>query len=330
MDRSERPQQGGKPDPSTTINPTNEVTTEAATTAPVENQKPPETSSAEPQVETEDEANDKLVIDEADINTLVNAGVPYNQAALALSQSGNKGVDAALDWIADQQNVQNERRLSPEEAERKALELQRQLREKRLAKEKQEERERERQRIESTKALLQTKRALEEQEKKRIFEQIKREKEEQRKAEAHQKELMALEYRERFGRDMPSEELDDESKKPPRERIKIYVGRFRDLLVAASSDEEKKRIITCLKTVRTYCNNAKSNPIESKYHQIRTQNAAFQERVAPYEDAIKLLNTGGFLPTDDNQFLKIRSVVPDGFILGECIKFIDFVLGQFT
>eukprot|EP01054_Gregarina_sp_Poly1_P005611 Gregarina_sp_Poly_1__5610@NODE_295_length_9857_cov_104_674974_g255_i0_p3_GENE_NODE_295_length_9857_cov_104_674974_g255_i0NODE_295_length_9857_cov_104_674974_g255_i0_p3_ORF_typecomplete_len304_score69_97PUB/PF09409_10/2e17UBA/PF00627_31/0_015UBA/PF00627_31/6_2e03SMC_N/PF02463_19/0_021Borrelia_P83/PF05262_11/0_16AspBHydro_N/PF05279_11/0_24Atg14/PF10186_9/1_1Coilin_N/PF15862_5/1_4AAA_23/PF13476_6/4DUF572/PF04502_13/4_6_NODE_295_length_9857_cov_104_674974_g255_i012692180 len=301
----------------------NEPPPSPSTNSPPDVSAQPESPKEEPKPDSGD-----IVINEADINFLVEAGVEYNNAALALYNTHGRGIDAALEWLSanNRQGTSTEKKLSPEERERKALELQKKLRERRIAREKEEEKLKEKQRIESTKALLEARRAFEEQEKKRTADARQREKEERRKAEERQRELLAADYRERFGQEMPID-FDEAHNKPAKEKVRIYLGRFRDMLNDAD-EEEKKRIISCLRTVRLYCMNAKANPTEPKYHQIRVQNQVFQERVARYPDAVKFLVNAGFLETEDKEFLRIRGLIPDGFLLGECIKFLDFVVGQ--
>lgn len=73
--------------------------------------------------------------------------------------------------------------------------------------------------------------------------------------------------------------------------------------------------------------NAKNNPTEPKYHSIKKSSNAFKNKIqilAPESE--ELLRAMGFLDTDPEVFA--ISGTPDGFTLGEAIKFIDLVLNK--
>eukprot|EP01053_Blabericola_migrator_P001379 Blabericola_migrator_1__1378@NODE_1359_length_4725_cov_105_142121_g912_i0_p2_GENE_NODE_1359_length_4725_cov_105_142121_g912_i0NODE_1359_length_4725_cov_105_142121_g912_i0_p2_ORF_typecomplete_len321_score81_83PUB/PF09409_10/2_6e16UBA/PF00627_31/0_0037Tsp45I/PF06300_12/1_5e03Tsp45I/PF06300_12/0_28SMC_N/PF02463_19/0_28DUF759/PF05537_11/3_8_NODE_1359_length_4725_cov_105_142121_g912_i011282090 len=283
----------------------------------------PETAHTDTTANTPECPAGAVEINEEDINILVEQGIDYNRAALALAQGGS--LEKAVEWLEANPSVQAKRKMDPKEAEQKAIELQRKLRERRIERERVEAIEREKERIASTKALMDAKRAFEEAERKRMAQQRIREKEQHRLDEERQRALLAAAYRERFGVDPPSREEMAENeinKAPPKERITIYLQRLKTQM--EQNPEMKPRIQTCLKTVRIYCNNAKANPTQKKYHAISKLNSAFKDRVAGFPDAINVLQTVGFV--EDGDEYKIQQIVPDGFLLGQAITFLDLLI----
>lgn len=234
-------------------------------------------------------------------------------------------------------------RLTEEEAMEKALELQRRAREKRLAREKQEEKEREKRRIESSKNMQEARRHFEEQERKRLAMQALKEKNEAKAAEQRQKELLAQEYRERFNTDLNSvgkraaegPATTAPVFKKPRDHLLYCVQNLKRLLkndqsVTPAKEEEeerKERILLALKTLRTYMSNCRENPLDKKFQTINTQNKIFQQRIAPFPDAIEMLNVVGFVPCpNEPALLKIQSIVPDGYLLSQGVEYLSFIL----
>jgi len=145
---------------------------------------------------------------------LESMGYSKNVREKALLMTGNTSVEAALNWIEEHRNdpdfeeemrivaQKEEKKLTPEEAMAKAMELQKMLREKRKKREEEEALERERNRIQSGKALSEAKRALQEAEKQREIERIMREK---KQDEEYKKKLLEDYERERiarFGKDV--------------------------------------------------------------------------------------------------------------------------------
>ncbi|PHJ16741.1 uba ts-n domain-containing [Cystoisospora suis] len=90
--------------------------------------------------------------------------------------------------------------------------------------------------------------------------------------------------------------------------------------------EQKDSLRVCFTTIRTYCLNAKEHPLEEKYLKIRKENNAFKTRVLPFEGALSLLEVCGF-KDNGGEFLIIEGQ-PDGFVLGQALKFIDVILQQ--
>ena len=93
---------------------------------------------------------------------------------VAHHKNNGRGTDCSVDPIRSQE-APPKPKMSKEEAEQKALELQAKLKREREAREKQEAKDREKARIESTKMMLETNAQLEEEERKRAIEQRKRE-----------------------------------------------------------------------------------------------------------------------------------------------------------
>ncbi len=81
-------------------------------------------------------------------------------------------------------------------------------------------------------------------------------------------------------------------------------------------------------TVRKYAENAKNNSTDAKYHRIKKANNAFQQRVAPFPEALDLLRALGFKDANDPEFMAVVGSTADGWLLSEGTKFIDIVLNQ--
>merc|ERR1712039_780904 len=101
-------------------------------------------------------------------------------------------------------------KMSKEEAEAKAFELQKRLREKKAQEEKLSEKEKERMRVESVRMMNEANEKLKEEERKRAIQQQLREKEEHERHRAELKERLRQDYIERFGCEPPDEEVEKE------------------------------------------------------------------------------------------------------------------------
>merc|ERR550514_193287 len=216
-------------------------------------------------------------------------------------------------------------KMSKEEAEAKAMELQAKLREKRLADEKQSEKDRERARIESTKMMLETNAKLAEEERKRALEQQRREKEEHDKYKDELKERLKQDYRDRFGCDPPDSDEEKEGKvkeKSSKDQAAFHLNKLKKTY----KDTNREGLKTCLATLKIYIKNLQENPSEEKFKKLKVENKAFQSRIAPFDGAIDLLDVLGF--EDKGEFLVQRKGVPDGWLCGQAIKFIDLMVSQ--
>lgn len=103
----------------------------------------------------------------------VAAEAPKEEESDDVSVDGEEQHDADVEEKAGEQPKP---KLTPEEAEQRAVELQARLRQARVERERAEEIEREKNRLKSTKLLLEQSRLMEESEKKRQLEQREREK----------------------------------------------------------------------------------------------------------------------------------------------------------
>lgn len=216
-------------------------------------------------------------------------------------------------------------KMSPEEAAAKAKELQDRLRAKKAAEEQLSDKDKERMRVESTKMMLENAEKLQEQERKRAFEQIRREKEQHEKDRLALKEQMRLDYIERFGVEPPTEEEEKEKAikdKPSKDQVAHHLSKMKKTY----KDTDAAGLKTCLSTLRVYIKNLQDNPQDPKFKKLKLENKAFQSRVAPFEGSMELLDVLGF--EQKGEFLEQRKSVPDGFLCGVAVKFIDLILGQ--
>ncbi|CBZ50075.1 hypothetical protein NCLIV_005510 [Neospora caninum Liverpool] len=255
------------------------------------------------------------------VDQLVDFGFPRLRAEKALfhvrQHSADGAIEAAVEWleahaedddvdepIKEEEKPKEKVVLTEEEAQRRAYELQKKLREDRLEREKREAIEREKLRLAQTKAMLEQNAKLEEEQRKRQLAQLQKEKE------------------------MPEE--DDSTEEGAAARLKKMSGKEKvaywcNRLMKKYKKDQKEALRVCFTTVRVYCANAKDHPLEEKFLKIRKENNAFKSRVLPFEGALDLLDVCGFKDTGD--FLVINGQ-PDGFVLGQALKFIDVLLEQ--
>jgi len=273
------------------------------------------------------------------LKEVMEMGFSELRAEKALFKTDNAGLEHAINWLAEHENDEDidlplkkpapeappKPKMSKEEAEAKALELQKKLRQKRAEEEKLSEKEKERMRIESTKMMVEANEKLKEEERKRAIEQMKREKEAHEKHRAQLKEQMRLDYIERFGKEPPPEEDAVEQsikEKSAKDQVAHYLGKLKKTY----RDSDKEGLKTCLSTIRVYAKNLQENPQDPKFKKLKLENKAFQSRIAPYDGAIDILEALGFDKKED--CLEQRKSVPDGWLCGNTIKFIDVILGQ--
>lgn len=270
--------------------------------------------------------------------TLMEMGFTEVPAEKALFLRENN-LEHAIAWLGEQNQEDPEYELpmkpkpkvvakpkiSKEEAAEKAMELQKRLRQKKAEEEKLSEKEKERMRVESTKMMVEAQERLKEEERKRAFEQMRIEKEAHEKQRAELKEQLRLDYINRFGCEPPPEEEEKEKaikEKPLREQLLHWLGKLKKTY----KDTNKDGLKTCLTTLKIYGTNLKDNPAEPKFKTLKVDNKAFQARIAPFEGAIEVLECIGFENKGD--VLEHQKGVPDGFLIGELIKFADIMLGQ--
>eukprot|EP00747_Dinoflagellata_sp_TGD_P128015 gnl/TRDRNA2_/TRDRNA2_174472_c8_seq1.p1 gnl/TRDRNA2_/TRDRNA2_174472_c8~~gnl/TRDRNA2_/TRDRNA2_174472_c8_seq1.p1 ORF type:complete len:494 (-),score=139.29 gnl/TRDRNA2_/TRDRNA2_174472_c8_seq1:48-1529(-) len=274
-------------------------------------------------------------ISQSFVEELVSMGFPQVRAEKALYFTDSLGVENAVNWLTDHAEDEDidhpmvrdltvkKPKLSKEEAAAAAKELQDRLRREREAREKQEAKDKERARIESTKMMNETNALLQEEERKRAIEQRKREKEEHDKHAAELKERLRLDYIERFGKEPPSEEQqkeDDIKNKPLKQQALYWINQLKK---THGGNPDKLKV--CINTLKVYLKNARENPMEPKFRAIKKGNKAFVERVAPFEpEVFELLRANGFKDDADPEVFAITGV-PDGFLMGETIKFLDLI-----
>lgn len=280
----------------------------------------------------------KTFVNQDSLKMLIEMGFSEVRAEKALYHRDNN-VEHAIAWLEEHANdadidlpekpkpkVPEKPKMSKEEAEQKALELQKRLRQKKAEEEKLSEKEKERMRVESTKMMVEASERLKEEERKRAFEQMRIEKEAHEKHKAQLKEQLRLDYIERFGCEPPTEEEEKEKtikEKPLREQLKYWLMQLK----SKHSGTNKEGLKTCLQTLKIYGTNLKDNPTEIKFKTLKKDNKAFQARVAPFPEAMEVLDVIGFEEKEPGVLVQ-RSSAPDGFLIGELIKFADIILGQ--
>ena len=243
-------------------------------------------------------------------------------------------------------------KMSKEEAERAALELQARIKKEREAREKQEAKDREKARIESEKLMRDAAEELKEEQVKRDRMERDRLKKEHEAHKAQLKEQLRLDYIDRHGCEPPAEEEQKKeaiADKPAKQQVTYWVNTLKKQYAGANSTpEDKAKLKLCLNTIKKFAENAKNNPTEGKFHKIKKGNKAVQERIIetcgkPHRDgldgpdatdgaAVMLIRAMGFKDegpnSEDGQFFAIQSSAADGWLLGEGIKFMDLVLGR--
>jgi len=281
----------------------------------------------------------KEKVDQDLVKQIMEMGFSELRAEKALYKTDNAGLEHAVNWLSDHAEDADidlpllkpgppppeKPKISKEEAQAKALELQKKLRQKRAEEEKLSEKEKERMRIESTKMMVEANEKLKEEERARAVEQMKREKEEHERHKAELKEQLRRDYIDRFGCEPPPEE--DEKEKAVKEKSsKDQVAFYLSKLKKTYKDTDKEGLKTCLATLRIYIKNLQDNPQDPKFKKLKLENKAFQSRIAPYDGAIEFLDVMGFEKKDD--CLEQRKSIPDGWLCGNAIKFIDLIVSQ--
>jgi len=273
------------------------------------------------------------------LTQMTEMGFSELRAEKALFKTDNAGIEHAVRWLTEHEGDEDidlplakpappppeKPKMSKEEAEAKAIELQKKLREKKAQEEKLSEKEKERMRIESTKMMVEANEKLKEEEKKRAFEQIQREKDEHERHRKELKERLRQDYIDRFGKEPPPEE-EQQAEVVKEKSAKDQVVFFLNKLKKGYKDSNPEGFKTCLSTLKVYTKNLMDNPQEIKFKKLKLDNKAFQTRIMPYDGAIELLDVLGFEKKED--CLEQRKSIPDGWLCGNAIKFIDLMLSQ--
>ncbi|EWC88597.1 hypothetical protein PFNF54_02628 [Plasmodium falciparum NF54] len=188
-------------------------------------------------------------------------------------------------------------KLSPEEAQKKALELQKKIREKKLLKEKEEELEKEKKRIAMTKEMQKRKEQLEEYERKKYIESLEREKNEHKKEKEKQLELLKREYEAKFGIEYKigneKKKLQDLTENEKRDEIAILFNNLKKNY----KDTKKQELLASLNILRTYFSNIYDNILEKKYQKIKKENKIFVEKIKIFEEMLHIFLLVGFEDT---------------------------------
>jgi len=278
----------------------------------------------------------KSAVNQDFLKVLIDMGFTELHAEKALYKTDNAGVEHAVNWINDHTEdadwdlpllkpAPSKPKLSKEEAEAKALEMQKRLRQKKAEEEKLSEKEKERMRIESTKMMVEANEKLKEEERIRAIQQQKREKEEHERHRAELKERLRQDYIDRFGCEPPAEEEVKEQaikEKSSKEQLVHFLNKLKKNY----KDTNPEGLKTCLSTLKLYISNLQANPMEVKFKKIKVDNKGFQTKIQPFDGAVDVLDVCGFEPKEE--FLEQRKSVPDGWLCGQAIKFIDLMLGQ--
>jgi len=256
----------------------------------------------------------------------------------ALYKTDNAGLEYAVNWLAEHAEDADidlpmlkpaapKPKMSQEEAQAKAAELQRKLREKKAHDEKLLQKEQERMRVESTKMMVEASEKLKDEERKREIERMQREKDETERQRKELKEQLRLDYIERFGKEPPAEEEDAE-KAVKEKSSKDQVAHYLSKLKKTYKDTDKEGLKTCLTTLRIYVKNLQDNPQDLKFKILKLDNKAFSTRIMPFEEggALDFLQAIGFERKEGS--FEQRKSVPDGWLCGNALKFIDLILSQ--
>eukprot|EP00929_Paragymnodinium_shiwhaense_P116641 TRINITY_DN8636_c0_g1_i1.p1 TRINITY_DN8636_c0_g1~~TRINITY_DN8636_c0_g1_i1.p1 ORF type:complete len:577 (-),score=232.67 TRINITY_DN8636_c0_g1_i1:151-1881(-) len=284
----------------------------------------------------------KALVTRSLVEQLMEMGYSELRSEKAIYKVDNASVEHAANWLVEHAEdadidmpvpkpgsvkfVPQKPKLSKAEAEAKARELQEKLRAKRAAEEKLNEKEKERMRIESTKMMLEANEKLKEEERKRALEQQKREKEAHEKHRAELKEQLRQDYRERFGCDPPEEDESAQMNAIKEKTSKDQAAYWLNKLKTTYKDTDKDGLKVCLSTLKIMIKNLQENPQEAKFKKLKLDNKAVQNKILPYTGAVELLDVLGFEKKED--CLEQRKSVPDGWLCGNAIKFIELILGQ--
>ncbi|CRG96864.1 conserved Plasmodium protein, unknown function [Plasmodium gallinaceum] len=218
--------------------------------------------------------------------------------------------------------TENKTKLSPEEVQKKALELQKKIREKKLIKEKEEELQKEKNRIAMAKEIQKRREQLEEYERKKYIETLEREKNEHKKEKQKQLELLKREYEAKFGIEYKHEEvkksINELTENERREEIAILLNSLKN-----KNKDKKKELISSLNILKTYFGNIKDNILEKKYQRIKKENKIFVEKIKIYEEMLKIFLLVGF--EDTGEFYVIKNY-PNTYLLSSAMKFIDLII----
>lgn len=266
-------------------------------------------------------------VNETLMKELEEMGFPLNRATRALHFSRNENLEAAVNWIVENEGtpdidtpllVPKPRDtgppLSAAEARKKAEELVRKAKERREKEEREQALLREKERIRAGKELLEAKRKEEDGALRRMVELRQREKEEEAKAREKIRRRLEEDRKERRRKLGLPEELTEEEKAREAERqakeVEAEKAKHLPVVTKPITVLEKVRIalVTMKKscegqdagwqtgatTLGKYLTNIINKPDEDKFRTINLSNAAFQQRVAAISGGLEFLMLCGF------------------------------------
>jgi len=250
------------------------------------------------------------------VTILLGMGFSKAVSEKALFLTGNSAVEQALDWIdknTDQPDFEEELRvvgqqerqkLNPEEAAKKARELQERIRKNRVEKDKQMALEQEKDRMRYTKEIAEAKRKQEEQQRIRDLDYRKKEKMELEKEKQKMLEVLKRDKEERFGKKagLTAEEA-KKAEIPPIDRVSQGIKTVKTVYTDVRNPGVANQ---CLKTIQTYVGNIIKNPEEEKFRRINLKNEAFHTRVGKISGGLLILKGLGF--EDEGDFLVLNSI----------------------
>ena len=272
------------------------------------------------------------------VTELISMGFSEIQASNAVWKTENGPVANAVEWLTNNEQEAHtplpdqiplpktdsryisKPKLSKEEAQKAALELQRKLREERAIREAADAREKERQRIAQTKVMMEQQAQLAEAQRLREIAQREHEK---KLAEDHKAEVAAKlrqDFIERFGYEPPAEEkTSSQPPAKPKDRVLFFLN-------AMKRNHSPETVRNALSLLRVYLANIESNSADKKFQKIKVSNKSFADKIAPVKEAIDILNACGFEP--DGEFIEIKASIADGWLCGQAVKYIDVIMNS--
>lgn len=222
-------------------------------------------------------------------------------AEKAVILSGNTTAEAALAWIKEHEKDADfsepiiiekpKSNLTPEEAKRKAKELQAELRKKALEREKQDELEREKQRIKMGKELTEARRIQEEQKKKRELNMYLKERE---KDEADKQKMLQVLEEDKKRRLGDKYNVKNKAEKTTKEKFNDIYDKMYKIYRMGQLDILR----VCIKTLGIYIKNLIKDPANPKFTSINASNANFCKRVKDVIGGEHMLGLVGFVLVD--------------------------------
>eukprot|EP01068_Selenidium_serpulae_P010132 Selendium_serpulae@DN5393_c0_g1_i4.p1 len=245
----------------------------------------------------------------------------------ALYYTDSQSLDRALMWVFEHQDDEDidvpisasaiKAKLSPEEAKKKAVELQKLAKERRLEREKKDAMESEVKRMEYSKRLQSAARDQEECEARKRADELEREKRSKKAETERLTEKLRQEWIEKHGTEngcpynlVNVDTAETVLKKSKKEQVIYWVNK----MVAAHKETDKQGITRCLKRLTGIFENIRNNPAEMKYQKLRKSTNVFSTEIVPFTGAVEIMKAVGF--EEIGEFMEMTSGA-DGFLLGQ-------------